>query len=417
MLRLVMRRGPTPGNFYELTGETIMIGRGSKNDIVIQDNDVSREHCRLTKHGESYYLHDLGSSNGTFVNGMRVITQMPVQPGSLIELGDQITLFVEKIDAAEPHQHDTARAQPPPSLFDALPTQANPPPPDSTNYGLAVTIGPNTGRIYWLEDLLITIGRDFSNDIVLQDPEVSRRHARLRRFKQGYGIEDAGSTNSTFVNNEPLQGIYLLRKGDVVRLGTRVTLQHVQQREQSESMDDTMQNEVADPHAPAAPVLTRSLRYDSRTAQSSLIQAVPSGAGTGIEAGALRGHILLAYVREDWEAYVVPLTLTLNDAGLHVWVEQYLVPESEDWQLATEQAIDECWMLLIAGSAQAVASAQVRAQANAFWRREKPVILLLYNELLPLPDEMQRARIILHDEDNPNRTYQKIIFEMMQLRR
>src|SRR5215468_12707297 len=92
MLCLTMRRGPTPGTVYELDGEEITIGRGNKNGIVIRDNEVSREHCRLVRFSGNYEVSDLGSSNGTFVNGQRVTTPWLLQPGMLIELGDTITL-------------------------------------------------------------------------------------------------------------------------------------------------------------------------------------------------------------------------------------------------------------------------------------------------------------------------------------
>ena len=72
MAHMTMRRGPEPGRIYELKGDRIKIGRGRRNHIIIHDNEVSREHCELTLVGDDYELRDLGSSNGTFVNGQRV---------------------------------------------------------------------------------------------------------------------------------------------------------------------------------------------------------------------------------------------------------------------------------------------------------------------------------------------------------
>ena len=84
MLCLIMRRGPTPGAIFELDADEVSIGRGVKNHIVIHDNEVSREHCRLVRLLEGYELHDLQSSNGTFVNGQRVITTCMLTPGTFI---------------------------------------------------------------------------------------------------------------------------------------------------------------------------------------------------------------------------------------------------------------------------------------------------------------------------------------------
>ena len=70
--QLIMRSGPTPGAAFTLEGDQITIGRDSVNEIVINDAEISRRHARLTFQGGKYVLEDLGSTNGTFVNGQRL---------------------------------------------------------------------------------------------------------------------------------------------------------------------------------------------------------------------------------------------------------------------------------------------------------------------------------------------------------
>jgi predicted component of type VI protein secretion system len=65
------------------------------------------------------------------------------------------------------------------------------------------------------------IGRE-GTDIVLADPEVSRRHAAIRVTGVGVAIEDLGSTNGTYVNNERIQGTRELKEGDEIRFGNTV---------------------------------------------------------------------------------------------------------------------------------------------------------------------------------------------------
>ena len=69
--QLIMRTGPTPGATFTLEGDQLNIGRDSTNEVTINDAEVSRHHARLTFQGGKYVLEDLGSTNGTFVNGQR----------------------------------------------------------------------------------------------------------------------------------------------------------------------------------------------------------------------------------------------------------------------------------------------------------------------------------------------------------
>ena len=83
---------------------------------------------------------------------------------------------------------------------------------------------PMAGRVLPIEGGL-TIGRE-GTDIVLPDPEVSRKHAVLRVLDSGgAAVEDLGSTNGTYVNDERIEELTPVEVGDVVRFGN--TLWHV----------------------------------------------------------------------------------------------------------------------------------------------------------------------------------------------
>lgn len=91
-------------------------------------------------------------------------------------------------------------------------------------YQLVLNSGPVPGKVYPLEKAELFIGRDLGNDIVINDPEVSRRHARLYTQGNSYIIEDLGSTNGTSINGQRLTGPYVLRVGEQITFGERVNL-------------------------------------------------------------------------------------------------------------------------------------------------------------------------------------------------
>lgn len=70
-----------------------------------------------------------------------------------------------------------------------------------------------------LDSNLVTIGRGLNNDIVLEDPRISRQHAQIRFKSRRFLISDQGSTNGTYVNGTPVTTEQILHSGDLVSLG------------------------------------------------------------------------------------------------------------------------------------------------------------------------------------------------------
>ncbi len=96
--QLVQRSGPAPGKNYSLTKNEIYMGRDITNDIVINDPEISRKHARLTLQPGGYLLEDLGSTNGSFVDGQRITGSHKMAPGEIIMLGDNVSLAYEVSD-------------------------------------------------------------------------------------------------------------------------------------------------------------------------------------------------------------------------------------------------------------------------------------------------------------------------------
>lgn len=74
-------------------------------------------------------------------------------------------------------------------------------------------------HVFPIQSNMITIGRGLNNDIILEDPRISRQHAQLRYKSRRFLIADNGSTNGTYVNGTPVSTEQVLRDGDIVSLG------------------------------------------------------------------------------------------------------------------------------------------------------------------------------------------------------
>jgi diguanylate cyclase (GGDEF)-like protein len=99
---LVVISGPSFGEMYKLKGERTVMGRGDRTDIRIIDDGVSREHAAIVREGGSLLLKDLGSTNGTFCNGVRVPRQ-ELADGDKISIGSSTILRFTMQDNIDEH--------------------------------------------------------------------------------------------------------------------------------------------------------------------------------------------------------------------------------------------------------------------------------------------------------------------------
>ncbi len=189
--RLVIRvPGQSPWE-VNLDRPTLTLGRKPDNDIVLSLDYVSGHHGKLERRGTTWHYIDLGSTNGTFVNGRRV-QSVVLQDSDILRIGDP--------------QGNTV------GLTFRAAGAAGAPTPVAAG---TIRIG---GTALGMKSSLI-IGRNPQADIPLPTPIVSWQHARLDRTPQGHVLTDLGSTNGTFVNGQRLTRPHLLQKGDVVQIG------------------------------------------------------------------------------------------------------------------------------------------------------------------------------------------------------
>ena len=192
----------------------ITIGRATTNDVVLSDAKASRAHARLAYSDSQWTLIDLGSANGTLVNGLPVVDRVPLQQGDLIRVGESTLLFESGMAIASgPVTIDTP-ADLEATLADAtVPYQLN----DMSVARLAIRTPDGTWEVPLRQDGL-TIGRQSDCDVVLNLSRVSRQHARIERRGDDFWLRDLGSTNGTLVAGRRIEELPL-HNGDTIRIG------------------------------------------------------------------------------------------------------------------------------------------------------------------------------------------------------
>lgn len=105
--RLVVNGGPSAGTIVEVTGALLTIGRGSECDVVIPDASISRRHAQVIRQESGLYVQDLGSRNGTAINGQRLSAPRRLEDGDTLAIGNIPLRYVVERAASQPENQET----------------------------------------------------------------------------------------------------------------------------------------------------------------------------------------------------------------------------------------------------------------------------------------------------------------------
>jgi ABC-type multidrug transport system ATPase subunit/pSer/pThr/pTyr-binding forkhead associated (FHA) protein len=248
--KLLIQSGALSGQSKKLSQSDLIIGREAPADLVIESASVSRRHVRIFFQDGHYFIEDLGSSNGTRLNGKPLDKPEQLHHGDQILAGLDVKLVFEApsqtaapaaastpasavqqlmaaeagrtmmvnarnlsdpaqisaLEAGEVTALDTGLSGPAPAAAEALPT-------------LSVTVAGEQKRDYTFSAERLTLGREPDNDIVVELPIVSRHHLAFEKTAEGYQVVMLPeATNRVSCRGRLLEGPRLMMHGDVLRL-------------------------------------------------------------------------------------------------------------------------------------------------------------------------------------------------------
>ncbi len=218
---------------------TLVIGR-KRGDLLLEDPLVSGRHCQIVGREGKYSLKDLGSTNGTLVDG-RLVHEIVLRPGAEISVGSSRMILYVGEEA--PDSEGEAAARPSAAQLDLAwlldeelvelrgsgertRTQADvigqdlrlPP---GLNAVVEVVAGQDAGKVYRFTRGNVSVGRR-QGEVPLTDVEVSRHHAVIEVFgREMIFLRDLGSTNGTYHNGRRVS-VSRLQTGDTIGCGKTV---------------------------------------------------------------------------------------------------------------------------------------------------------------------------------------------------
>lgn len=229
--------GPLKGTTLKFEGGTEwVIGRDpAQCQITLDEPDVSRRHLLARKTAEGFLIENLSTTNPILINNQLIQQPQVLKAGDTLQIGNNTFTFTDHpmtdpnapMPAEEPtrdgeEHHDTLFGEEAPEggkdvtevHFDLL---------ETGRWILKVVAGPNNGAEFPLQsDQSYVIGTDPAHcDIIFHDISVSRQHARLTLKEDGtITLEDLGSRNGSFIEEEKIEGQRTLEPNKLVTIGT-----------------------------------------------------------------------------------------------------------------------------------------------------------------------------------------------------
>lgn len=205
-----------------LTGvQLLTIGRKEGNDLVIDNPAISGSHAQIVQEEENFFIEDLGSTNGTYVNGQK-ITRHILKSSDTVLIGNHtIEFFSEKPGEAEsPKPAPRARSMGETMIIAPAEQKIIMAATEKMEVlgGFIIIQGDTDKKEYLLKDRITTIGKDAAALIPLKGFFAPKVAALVNRRKDGYFISPS-SGKDLKINDQKVTQRYDLKDGDMVEIG------------------------------------------------------------------------------------------------------------------------------------------------------------------------------------------------------
>ncbi|MBF0537853.1 MAG: FHA domain-containing protein [Nitrospirae bacterium] len=211
---------------FNLDKDVLTIGRKPTNDIHVDNLAVSGTHARIFKKDDKFYMEDLNSLNGTFVNGKKISVHH-LTNNDVVIIGKHSLNYVSDTDSVKPKVEKEPNIMDETIMIDSKLKdeilQKAPLKESKSDMiimgGFVVIEGSTEKNDYELTDRITTIGKDKSAVIHLKGLFAPKIAALVNKRKDGYTISSATGGKGIKVNGKEFEGPHKLQEGDIVEVG------------------------------------------------------------------------------------------------------------------------------------------------------------------------------------------------------
>ncbi|MBM3128626.1 MAG: FHA domain-containing protein [Chloroflexi bacterium] len=212
-IQLIVTTPPGQVRVYPFAKDELTIGRAATSDIVLYDPGISRQHARLHRVEDGFEIQDLGSTNGTWLQG-QPIERARLAVGQTVRVANS-TLRLQPTPATIAEETNPQDVNELTTLLSSSAMEMEL--PDLSQPRLVVHTRWRTWEVLLTAEAT-TIGRQNTCQVFLQDSSVSRQHARIIREGATFVLIDLNSHNGTWLNEQRIER-HTLRPGDSFKIG------------------------------------------------------------------------------------------------------------------------------------------------------------------------------------------------------